>query len=122
MTMTLFEYLYRDAGNYKAFGSLALDGVLSEKELERVRTMLDDGLFIAEQIGVPPLYQQLYRWSDGPTECDHCWHEFLTIKLIEDADVLPEAHRWGSAHQFLETLSAISTWEEERSPHFQLDL
>ena len=29
---TLFKYLYRDAGNFKAFGSLALEGPLTADE------------------------------------------------------------------------------------------
>lgn len=116
--MTLFEYLYRDAGNYKAFGSLALDGALTEAEMERVGALLDnDGFFVAEQIGVPALYQQLYQWSGGPTADDHCWHQFLSIKVVEEAEVPADAHRWGSARHFLDTLTSVRTWEEERSPH-----
>ncbi len=79
--MTQFEYLYRDAGNYKAFGAVLLDGALSTEELEGVRNLFpNDGFFIAEQIGVPALYGQLYQWSDGPTQDDHCWQEFLTSR------------------------------------------
>lgn len=117
--MTLFEYLYRDAGNFKAFGSVALEGALSEEELERVGALLDgDGLFIAEQINVPVLYQQLYQWSGGATRSDHCWHEFLRVTVVEDGEVSPKAHRWGSADRFLKMLASVRRWEEERSPHF----
>lgn len=120
--ITLFEYLYRDAGNYKAFGSVALDGALSEEELEQVRARFfaNDSLFIAEQIGVPALYQQLYQWSGGPTGDDHCWHEFLSLKVVEEGELPEEAHRGGSVRQLFETLTAVWTWEEARSPHFWL--
>jgi len=121
MMITQFEYLYRDAGNYKAFGSVLLDGALSAEELEQVRALLpDEGLFIAEQIGVPSLYGQLYQWSDGPTQDDHCWHEFLTIKVVDESEGRPDAYRWGSARRFLETLAAVGAWKEEQSPHFSL--
>ena len=119
MMITQFEYLYRDAGNYKAFGAVLLDGPLSTEELERVPGLLaNDGRFIAEQIGVPALYGQLYQWSDGPTQDDHCWHEFLAIRVVDERDVSPDAYRWGSAEHFLRTLATVRTWKEERSPHF----
>jgi hypothetical protein len=114
--LTLFEYLYRDAGNFKAFGSVALEGALSEEELERIRGLFDgDGWFIAEQLGVPPLYQHLYQWSGGPIQSDHCWHEFLKIRVVGDSEVPPEAERSGSAQKFLEALLAIGSWDEARS-------
>jgi hypothetical protein len=120
---TLFEYLYRDADNFKAFGSVALDGALSEEELERIRGLLDgDGWFIAEQLGVPPLYQRLYQWSGGPTQSDHCWHEFLNVRVVEESEVPSEAECSGGAQKFLEALLTIRSWDEKRSPHFCSDL
>jgi hypothetical protein len=121
--ITLFEYLYRDTGNFKAFGSVALEGELSEEELDRTRNFFDnDGFFIAEQLRVPTLYQQLYQWSGGPTQSDHCWHEFLSIKVVEEGKVPHEAERWGSAQQFLEALAGVWRWEEEQSPLFSANL
>jgi hypothetical protein len=118
---TLLRYLYRDAGNFKAFGCLALEGTLSPDEQQALRSHLaGDGLFIAEQLGVPPLYEELYRWSDGPTSSDHCWHEFRDLQIVEDVAVPADAHRWGSAKQFLKRAVAVETWNEELSPHFRL--
>jgi len=123
MMWTLFQYLYRDAGNFKTFGCLALAGPLTPAELESLRSHLGgDGLFIAEQLDVPPLYENLYQWSDGPTSSDHCWHEFRDLKIVEDAGVPVDAHRRGSAKQFLERLAAIGSWNEGLSPHFRLEV
>ena len=53
---TAFEYQYRDADNFKAFGTVILDGAVSEADESVVRAHLNSGeFFIAEQIGVPPL-------------------------------------------------------------------
>ncbi len=118
---TLFEYLYRDAGNFKAFGCVALEGSLTLAEQGALRSHLgSDGLFIAEQLNVPPLYEELNRWSGGPTPSDHCWHELAELKVAEATDVPADAHRWGTAKQFLDGLLAIETWNEELSPHFRL--
>lgn len=118
---TLFEYRYRDAANFKAHGSLVLNGALVNSESEAVHSRLfEDGLFIAEQLGVPPLYESLYRWSGGPTSADHCWHEFVGIRLIEDGDEQNQAHVWGEADEFVTRLLGVEEWKEELSPHFRL--
>jgi len=122
MKWTLFEYLYRDAGNFKAFGALAFEGALTVDEQQKLRSHFPgDGLFIAEQLDVPPLYKALYEWSGGPTLSDHCWHEFSDVKVIEDSEVPADAHRWGSVTRFLERLAAVDVWDEGLSPHFRLE-
>ena len=71
--LTRVNYLYRDAANYKQFGSVLLDGTLSEEDREIVGACLDsDGTFIPEQIGWPHPGKQMTSWPD---EDDHCWAE-----------------------------------------------
>lgn len=116
---TLFEYRYRDAGNFKALGEIALEGALTNDEIEAVCSRLSgDGFFIAEQLDVPALYERLYRWSNGPTACDHCWHEFVGIRVVDECP--SDMPVWGSAKAFVERLRAIDTWNEALSPHFEL--
>lgn len=118
---TVLNYLYRDAGNFKAFGSIALDGALDRREQRIARACFyDDGLFIAEQIDVPALYAPLYKWSGGPTRSDHCWHEFVEFQIVSETDIPLDACRWGTADAFLQRLRSIEAWEGERSPHFKL--
>lgn len=46
----VFEYLYRDAGNYKVWGELLLQGALSDADVECLRERFVGGkYFIAEQ-------------------------------------------------------------------------
>lgn len=119
MTHTLFEYLYRDAGNFKAHGAVLFEGSLEEHELARVRTRFGaDGLFIAEQIGIPPLYVELYRWSDGPTRDDHCWHELWDIRSVEKEEYAADIVCIGRIDAFVNQLAGIKEWREELSPHF----
>jgi hypothetical protein len=116
MAWTMFEYLYRDAGNFKVFGSVALEGHISNADCEVVRAKLDSGeFFIAEQIGVPPLYEQLYQWSDGPTGSDHCWHELVGFRESGDAEGFPNG---GTAKDFVIRVSRINEWNLPLSPHF----
>src|SRR5437899_1199160 len=82
---TALDYLYRDAGNFKAFGTTAVIGGLSEVDRQEIRNRLDGGeYFIAEQVGLPPLHEELYRWSNGATNSDHCWHEFVGFRDVNE--------------------------------------
>lgn len=119
--MTLFEYLYRDAGNFKSFGSVALKGAVTAADEQRLRKRLDGSeFFIAEQIGVPPLYEALYKWSDGPIETDHCWHEFIGFKVVPPAEVPPDAFLWGKAEDFVTRMESVAEWDGSLSPHFTI--
>ena len=118
---TIFEYCYRDAGNFKVFGSVILDGSLTPQEENDVRSKLESGYyFIAEQVGIPPLYDQLYQWSNGPIQTDHCWHEFVGFEEAGGADdgcggAVPVA-------AFGARFTPIVHWDEALSPHFDLSI
>lgn len=68
---TRFEYLYRDAANYKQFGEVILSGILSMEEL--CPFLRDQSLFIPSKVGLPDL--QPKEWSTD----DHIWHEVENI-------------------------------------------
>jgi hypothetical protein len=76
-----FHYLYRDAGNYKNFGSVVLVNPenLSLAEFEnRLRAnLIDDIWFYAEDWGLPNLRPHL-------TIHDPTWHELLSIEFTDD--------------------------------------
>lgn len=80
-----FEYLYRDAANYKNYGSVvfANPSNLSIAEIERqIRQHLIDGEFIdIAGLGIPHLY------FDNLTENDHTWREFVAVEVTEEKDV-----------------------------------
>lgn len=119
MATTLFNYLYRDAGNYKAWGTVALDGEVDRELWQAALGKLDAGeYFVAEQLDVPPLYDALYKWSGGPTSADHCWHTFVDIEMADEAE--PEAYRWGDAKALVARLAAVDESRGELSPHFWL--
>lgn len=78
---TIFEYLYRDAGNYKSWGTLLLTGSVSQDYSETLISYLEsDNLFVAEQVSIPPLYKELWALSGGKTEDDHAYHEFFELR------------------------------------------
>lgn len=116
---TLFDYMYRDAGNFKAFGSVALRGRLRHADRQEILDRLDRGeYFIAEQVGVPPLYGELYKWSNGPTESDHCWHELVGFREMKSR--CSEHTHTTDAAEFVERFRSIRLWDGSLSPHFEL--
>lgn len=80
-----FNYLYRDAGNYKINGSIIFPNPenLSVIELEKeIRScLIDSEFFDPHDFYIPKL-----ELSDFPydSELDHSWHEFDSIEETDD--------------------------------------
>jgi len=94
MTANLsFQYLYRDASNYKLHGETIFTNQtgLSLEEIEkRIRACLRDGeFFIARQVHIEERFFDVLDEQD-----DHPWHEFAQVALtnepIWDPDGIPE--------------------------------
>lgn len=110
-TFTVFEYMYRDAGNYKVHGALYLDGRLADFEIDELCSRLEGGeYFIAEQIGVPSLRPQLLFLSDGPTCDDHAWHEFIRIRAATERESEIDAPQM-EARVLFDAIMAVETWD-----------
>lgn len=79
-----FNYLYRDAGNYKSYGSL----IFANKEKlslefiqEQVTNHLIDGdYFLPQKWQVPFIYKHPYD-----PELDHDWYEVESVEYTEEA-------------------------------------
>lgn len=113
-----FDYFYRDAGNYKSFSTVWLSGTLSAAQKDELIACLECAeFFVAEQVGVPALYQELFDLSAGPTEDDHLWH---TFEGFREENALPQGSSIrGTASDLLEAFrSAKRSWQPELSPNF----
>jgi hypothetical protein len=79
----LFEYLYRDAGNFKNFGEVIFSNTNHFKvevlEREIAESMFDGKFFVAEGLEIPTLYFQNYD-----KDLDHDWHEFGAMSMSAD--------------------------------------
>ena len=116
---SIFDYLYRDGSNYKSWGSLLLEGLATETDLEPLRARLESGeFFIAEQVGIPPLYTELWQFSDGPTEDDHVWHTFHELRQAEAEELSSEP--WGTVSELIARFKSVNTWNEQLSPHWDI--
>jgi hypothetical protein len=76
-----FNYLYRDAGNYKKSASVVFSNPtgLVPKAAEKVLkdALTQDGLFVAHQIRIPDAF--LFD-QGGATSDDHCFHELDSVE------------------------------------------
>jgi hypothetical protein len=114
---SVFEYLYRDAANYKAWGSLLLQGQVTPEQLQQLKARLEGGeFFIAEQVGIPTLYEALWQQNSGPTANDHVWHSFDSLRPAS----VDEANEplWGSVAALLSRFARITTWDEKQSDNW----
>jgi hypothetical protein len=78
---TRFEYLYRNASNYKQWGAVVFAGLADEALERRLAATLESfEFFIADQVHLPELFFQ-----DGlAPEEDKCWHEFSGLELTTE--------------------------------------
>ena len=114
---SVFDYCYRDASNYKAWGNLLLQGQPSESDIEDISIRLDSGeFFIAEQLGIPPLYAELWELSGGPSDDDHVWHTFHELRPATAEEMTGSI--WGTAKVLIARINAVKTWNETLSPHW----
>lgn len=79
--------MYRDAGNWKTCGALLLVGD-PRGFRETLRGYLEwADLFVAEQVGVPSLYEtHLIECDAEPSDLDHAYHEFIDLREATEAD------------------------------------
>jgi hypothetical protein len=84
----VFEYMYRDAGNWKTFGSLLLTGDANASREMLVRCLDWGSQFVAEQVGIPSLVDaHLVSCDDDPSDLDHAYHEFIDLRVATQADL-----------------------------------
>ena len=115
----VFEYLYRDGANYKAWGSLLLSGEPTREDVTALKACLESGeYFVAEQVGIPPVYKELWDLSGGPTSDDHALHEFITPRAADENErrSLP---LFGELSDLLKTFQAVTKWDYSLSPNFE---
>jgi hypothetical protein len=84
-----FNYLYRDGGNYKRWGSVDFenpDGLELEEIQRRLEKCFDmECLFNAKQAGIPEIF--LFEDEDSVNTDDHCFHEYRSVEAIEASRV-----------------------------------
>ena len=70
-----FEYLYRDAGNYKLFGNLVLSNpnqISPEEAALNMKSKLIDGEFFDPiKVNIP-----MFELFEYDSQLDHEWYEF----------------------------------------------
>jgi len=78
---TKFEYLYRDASNYKSWGSVVFADPISDDIRMRLISALESGeFFIARQVRIAQVF--LNGWPLD--QDDHCWHEFFSVEPTDE--------------------------------------
>ncbi len=77
------EYLYRDAGNYKNWGTVVFsnpEDISAEMAVKMANeALIDQSYFVATEIEVPDLHFPSYN-----ADLDHNWHEFYAFTETDD--------------------------------------
>ena len=97
---------------------LLLYGASRDVEEDLIRECCDaDGCFVAEQVGVPALCDQLFTFGGGPTDGDHAFHEFQGLRPATEEEIasLP---LWGSLRDLTcRFLRTEGKWDCSLSPN-----
>jgi len=115
----VLEYLYRDANNFKAFGQILVLGNISENYITEIKSYLDSGeFFVAEQVNIPALYTQLWKYSNGTTIADHAFHEFSSLRHATEHEIT-SLDCWGETSALLTIfrLASQQSWDCSQSVH-----
>lgn len=77
-----FNYLYRDSGNYKQFGSIVFSNPnrLSERKVDSALRSLfiDSKYFVHTNFNIPSLF------FENTNSEDHDWHEYESIIVTDE--------------------------------------
>lgn len=85
---SIFEYMYRDAGNWKTYGTLLLNGDAEDVSGSLRECFESGGLFVAEQVGIPSLCAEHFAsCGEGPSDLDHAYHEFFDLRPASNAEM-----------------------------------
>ena len=99
-----FEYLYRDAGNFKNWGQVIFSNPSNigaeEVATKAVALLIDSTWFVATQADVPDLH-----FNDYNDQLDHGWHEVHGFELTDE---LPNDRESRTIEEFLESLRSAS--------------
>jgi hypothetical protein len=99
-----FEYLYRDAGNFKNWGEVVfsnphnINSILVVAMAEKV--LIDQAYFVATKADVPDLH-----FKEHDEQLDHGWHEFHACQPTEDAPNDPQGR---NIEKFIDSLRDAS--------------
>ncbi|NOR43554.1 MAG: hypothetical protein GQ572_09475 [Gammaproteobacteria bacterium] len=87
------------------------------KNISEIKSSLDSSeFFVAEQVNIPTLYSQLWKYSNGPTIADHAFHEFSSLRLATDNEIV-SLDLWGETSVLLDTfrLASQQLWDCSQS-------
>ena len=117
----VFDYMYRDAGNWKTYGALLLAGDADEAR-EPLRQCLEwEDLFVAEQVGVASLCAR--HWADHgeePSDLDHAYHEFIDLRGATDEEVAAMPLAGSLDEMMVRMRAAAGRWDVSMSPNCYL--
>lgn len=112
---TVMEYLYRDASNYKVWGSILLEGAFTHQDEAALRSELDSGeYFIPSKVGIEDLQSQIWSAGFPPNADDHEFHEFVELRPATDDD-LKDMTVWGSVGVLLHSFQRCN-WRSKARP------
>lgn len=113
---SMFEYLYRDASNFKQFCGILVTGTATQQEISAIESTLFEGMhFIPEMVGLASLQHRFSDISIVPAIDDHEWHEVCGFEIATDEDI-QQNDIVCSITELVGAFCAVRKWDPAFSP------
>ena len=113
---TAIDYTYRDASNYKASGTIYLDGPLAADDIALIASKLNDSSnFIPGDLADIEVAELQSTLTSFPSEDDNVWHE-LELASIRQEEAILDGTAVISRSAFIEAFRRIdgpNGWDVE---------
>ena len=97
-------------------------GEITDEYIAEIKSYLDsEELFIAEQLNIPTLYAQLWKFSNGQTSADHAFHEFSSLRPATEQEI-ESLELWGNTSDLIDNFRNANrhSWDCSQSVHCAL--
>lgn len=85
---TCIPVMYRDGSNYKAYGHILLQGVLTGDQIATLRASLsEENFYVPGQLGLGHLAVE--EWPGSSYDDDHNWHEMFLEEISTGEQAAP---------------------------------
>lgn len=108
--------MYRDASNYKSFRTEVLEGQLTTKQLEDIKSKMEvvDG-FVPHQVGLDGLQEELQGYDNQDWDDDHQIHEMNVEYDFESTDKDPTINL--TVEDLYNNFMEVENWDDSPVGH-----
>lgn len=97
-------------------------GSVGQSEVVSLKALLDgEEFFVAEQVNIPVLYDQLWKLSGGQNVDDLYMHEYLDLRAASEQEI-GTLSVWGTVEQLMAGFRSVKSWNATQSLNYRASM